>query len=64
MKDFNITKEKRQQLRALLINSQPLTPDESARQSRSNGVSLSDDERKTYHADLDEVGPFAMIAKY
>lgn len=55
MEDFNITKEKRQQLRGLLINSQPLTPDETGRQCRSNGVSLSDHERKTYHEDLDEV---------
>jgi hypothetical protein len=55
MKDFNITKEKRQQLRGLLVNSQPLTPDGAARQRRSKGISLSDDERKTYHAALDEV---------
>jgi hypothetical protein len=54
MEDFNITREKRQQLRGLLINSQPLTPDETARQSRSNGSSLTDTERKTFHADLDE----------
>jgi hypothetical protein len=55
MEDFNITKEKRQQLRALLINSQPLIPDEKARQSRVNGSPLTDNERETYHADLDEV---------
>jgi hypothetical protein len=55
MKDFNITKEKRQQLRGILINSQTLAPDEAARQLRSKGIFLSDDERKTYYAALDEV---------
>ena len=54
MEDFNITKEKRQQLRGLLINSQPLASDETA-QRRSNGISLSDHERKNFYADLDEV---------
>lgn len=54
MEDFNITREKRRQLRRLLINSQPLISDDTARESRSDGSPLSNDERKTYHADLDE----------
>jgi hypothetical protein len=54
MEDFNITKEKRQQLRGLLHNSQSLAPDENASQSRSNGASLTYNERNTYHTDLDE----------
>jgi hypothetical protein len=54
-REFNITKEKRQQLRGLLSNSQPLPPDEGARQRRSNGISLYDDERKVYHDAVDKV---------
>jgi len=54
MEDLNITREKRRQLRRLLINSQPLISDDTARESRSDGSPLSNDERKTYHADLDE----------
>lgn len=55
MKDFNITKAKRQQLRGLLINSQPLTPDETARQRRSEGFSPRVYERESLHEILDEV---------
>jgi hypothetical protein len=54
MEDFNITREKRQQLRGLLITSQSLVPDKKARQGRSNGLPLTDDERKMYYEDLDE----------
>jgi hypothetical protein len=54
MEHLNITKEKRQQLRRLLINSQPLTLDETARQGLSCGFSLTDHGRKTFHKNLDE----------
>jgi hypothetical protein len=54
MEDFNITKEKRQQLRSLLINSQLLAPDETARQGRFDGFSLTDHGRKAFHKNLDE----------
>lgn len=55
MGDYHITKEKRQQLRGLLVESQPLTPNETARQDRSNSLALPDDERKMYYAELDEI---------
>ena len=48
-----LTKEKRQQLRKLLINLQPLAPAGTASQARSNGKSLSDNEREAYHAEVD-----------
>jgi hypothetical protein len=54
MEHLNITKEKRQQLRRLLINSQPLTLDETARQGLSRGFSLTDHGRKAFHKNLDE----------
>jgi hypothetical protein len=54
MEDFNITKEKRQQLHSLLINSQLLAPDETARQGRLDGFSLTDHGRKAFHKNLDE----------
>jgi hypothetical protein len=54
MEVYHINPKKRQQLRGLLINSQPFVPNEKARQGRSNGSSLSDHKRKTFHADLDE----------
>lgn len=53
MEDYNLTKEKRQQLRRLLINLQPLTPDETAKQARSSGKFMGDGERDAYHAEVD-----------
>lgn len=50
-----VTKKKRQQLRDLVLSLEPLRLDEAAlgMHFRSNGVSLSEDERDAYHADLD-----------